>query len=198
MQPGASSRRYRRASAAALSICVNGALVILACLPRPSSYEETAAAEAWIVASFVPAAHPRRPPTPQVRISDHSLTKRRTFAVAPTASRGPPTETFEALRAAMQAAHAQGNEPDGRRCDDVTLLTLHEHTADALLALHVGVDGRVLEVELERSTGNVRADAALRVCAASWGPFPLAIVDGRIMESWQRITWAPASVVSQL
>lgn len=190
----------RRACAAILSIGVNVALVLLACVPRASSSGQFAPAEERLEVSLLPVETSRPQVTLPTRPATRTLAVRRAFAATPAAARGPPTETVEALRARMAVEREDGSDghPRALRCDGIERLLPTEPVADAMLSLHIGVDGRVLNVELDRSTGDPRADAALRECAASWGPFPLAIVDGRLLESWQRITWPATSDVRRL
>jgi len=74
-------------------------------------------------------------------------------------------------------------------CNSATAHSSASKREQATVIVRVGTDGRVIDVEIERSSGSPVVDEALKACARSWGPFPLAIVDGRLLEFWERIEW---------
>jgi TonB family protein len=109
-------------------------------------------------------------------------------------TRGPPTETIESLKARMaetEVRRTEGGELQSRfACPSVPANDFAGRQQPiAALLVHVGLDGRVIDAEIDRASGNPTIDQALLQCAKFWGPFPLSIVDGRILESWQRIDW---------
>ena len=103
---------------------------------------------------------------------------------------GPPTETAESVRTRMDESRRSrdtGSSPIP--CGTVPSGTRASAQPIAKLMLRVGLDGRVTDAEIDLSSGDRRVDRALIQCAKSWGAFPIAIVDGRVQESWQRIDW---------
>jgi hypothetical protein len=111
--------------------------------------------------------------------------------------RSPPTETAESLRIHMAAE--RGNNGDGAAahqslpCSLVNKDEIEVLPHPVAVLIHVGLDGRAVEVELDTTSGNPKIDEALVQCARSWGPFPLAIIGGRILEAWQRVNWPAES-----
>ena len=103
---------------------------------------------------------------------------------------GPPTETPQSVRRRMVAS--QPTRDDDQlvyECASVPPSVVMRDTVVAVLALRIGIDGRVADVEIDRSSGRAALDRSLAQCARSWGPFPVAIIDGRVVESWRSIAW---------
>lgn len=193
-----SSAAGRRQMGAVASLAVNAALLVVALLPRTPSvtYSRDASdTETRIVLTLLPAAQPIPRQEPPRRAVERAPRRRSAVALTLPTRQGPPTETADSLRERLAAGDAT-SDTDGRRslpCDAGVAGIDRDRPPTAVLVVHIGVDGHVVETEVERSSGDPRIDAALRHCALGWGPFPLAIVDGRILESWQRVAWEPAA-----
>jgi protein TonB len=116
-----------------------------------------------------------------------------------TIEAGPPTETPESVqqRLAETKRREQSDASKALECGAVVAIAADPSQPTATLALRVGVDGKVLEADIDRSSGIARIDKALLRCARAWGPFPVAIIDGRIVESWQTIRWPAWGAANQ-
>lgn len=199
-------RRFRRVASAAgrrragaiASVTVNAAMLLVAFLAHNSPIGDTdASPSSAITLTLLPPVQTRRPPNPTLaahvtryiqrfhRLRDHTQ----------PIQRGPPTETPESLqerlRSGTDAQHSDTNLT--LRCNVGSTRASHRQFALVGLLLRIGIDGSVLESEVEQASGDPQVDESVRRCAQDWGPFPLTIVDGRIVESWQRISWDPAS-----
>ena len=80
------------------------------------------------------------------------------------------------------------------QCKAIPTKGLDRSRTIAVLSLRVGTDGRALGAEIDRSSGQANLDKMLLRCARTWGPFPIAIVDGRIVESWQSVEWPAPNI----
>lgn len=130
---------------------------------------------------------------PEPTLEDPHLPSRELGEAFEPEPEGPPTETPESVQRRREEAQQRqrGERAAAFQCRAIG--TSETAPRVATLTLHVGVDGQVLEAAVDRSSGVSRIDQALMRCARSWGPFPVAIIDGRLLESWQSIDWPPAS-----
>ena len=110
---------------------------------------------------------------------------------------GPPTETAESVQQRLAAAARVGDAERRRalECSDVSTAAVDHSRTVAVLSVRVGIDGRVVDAEIDRSSGRPRVDKLLLQCARHWGPFPLAIIDGRVVDSWQSIEWPSPAMI---
>ena len=109
-----------------------------------------------------------------------------------TIATGPPTVTPQSVQQRLEAAISTPPHTP-YECNAVSSESGDRSPPRTTLALRVGVDGQVVGAEITRSSGAAAADERLLQCARGWGPFPVAIIDGRVMESWQTIDWPPPS-----
>lgn len=104
---------------------------------------------------------------------------------------GPPTETSESMEALRQVVtDVQPDPRDAYACDVVPRSTMRSWPIGVNVL--VGLDGYVREVELPAAVP-VALKNTLSRCAMNWGPFPVTIMDGRVVESWRLIEWAPSN-----
>jgi TonB family protein len=189
----------RRLGAAAASVLVNALLAFIATRPHTGSNsvisrQPNEDRSIRLTVDLVPASE--RPPEsdrrrPSVRHAVHRAAAR---PYMPDFG-GPPTETAESLQARL-ADPEYSHEASGLirlPCDSAAVAVEQAGQVKVSLMIHVGADGRVIESEVHRTSGIASIDEAVNKCARSWGPFPLAIIDGRILESWRLLEWEPAS-----
>jgi TonB family protein len=194
-----STSKSRRRLAAIASVALNASFVLIALLPSGPSGPQAEYPEEQdhaLKVSFLKPRAPRDRP-PAQRTGDarsHTRPANHGQPIPP----GPPTETPQSLRARMNAEADPRASADLRpySCSSLTDEDATRGERVATLAIHIGLDGRVVEAEVERSSGDARTDRELQRCASDWGPFPLAIVDGRVIESWQRVNWPQAHAIS--
>ncbi len=112
-----------------------------------------------------------------------------------TIETGPPTETPQSVQQRLADIATSAPRHTPYECSAVSSESGDRSAPRATLALRVGVDGQVNAAEIARTSGDADADERLLRCSRGWGPFPVAIIDGRVIESWQTIDWPPPSML---
>ncbi len=195
---GATPRRVRRWNCLLGAGVINAVLFLTLVRGLPPGGDGVPADDALAVvilrAQAVVPARPMKPEHQDIeRPQRPAMILGDVLDLAPT---GPPTETPESVQQRLAESKRRGDAERSRalECNAVPSNIVDRLRPVAVLSVRVGVDGRALDAEIDRSSGRSNIDKMLVQCARTWGPFPIAIVDGRIVESWQSIAW-PASTI---
>ncbi len=134
-----------------------------------------------------PQAHPRKPSTPQRVVEATPMPTPATLTTAPAIAAQPAAQPSDALTQSPPAAApgiAQKLAYDGAlRPRYPTASVRAREQGTVVLRVLVGSDGSVQAVEIERSSGHGRLDAAARETVLQ-GRFRPVMQDGKAIAAW--------------